>query len=72
MRSGIITGSIKNFPDDSFYPVFLFEWVITLFKKGKIKEAKAKMLQTDVANSFIIPAFLQVDNSRPPSKTFSN
>ncbi|MBU8881536.1 hypothetical protein KSK37_00405 [Kaistella sp. DKR-2] len=62
----------KNFPDDSGYPVFLFEWTITLFKKGKIKEAKAKTLQTDRANSWIVPAFLQVDNSRPPAKTFSN
>lgn len=62
----------KNFPDDSGYPVFLFEWIITLFKKGKIKEAKAKTLQTDLANSWIVPAFLQVDNSRPPAKTFSN
>lgn len=23
----------KNFPEDSGYPVFLFEWAITLFKK---------------------------------------
>lgn len=62
----------KNFPDDSGYPVFLFEWAITLFKKGKIKEAKAKTIQTDRANSWIIPAFLQVENSRPPAKMFSN
>lgn len=25
----------KNFPDDSGYPVFLFEWAITRFKKGR-------------------------------------
>lgn len=61
----------KNFPDDSGYPVFLFEWAITLFKKGRLKDAKAKTLQTDLANSYIIPAFLQIGNSRPSPKTFS-
>lgn len=62
----------KNFPDDSGYPVFLFEWAITLFKKGKMKEAKAKILQTDLANSYIIPTFLQVENLRPPTKAYSS
>ncbi|ACU06709.1 hypothetical protein FIC_00235 [Flavobacteriaceae bacterium 3519-10] len=61
----------KNFPDDSGYPVFLFEWVITLFKTGRLKEAKAKTLQTDLANSWIMPAFLQIRYSRPPAKIFS-
>ena len=62
----------KNFPEDSGYPVFLFEWAITLFKKGKIKAAKSKIIETDLANVWIIPTFLQVENSRQPSKTFSS
>ena len=36
----------KNFPEDSGYPVFLFEWAITLFKTGKIKNAEDKILET--------------------------
>lgn len=62
----------KNFPEDSGYPVFLFEWAITLFKKGNIKAAKAKIIETDLANAWIIPTFLQVENSRQSSKTFSS
>ncbi len=30
----------KTFPDDSGFPVFLFEWTIILFKTGKTKEAE--------------------------------
>ncbi|MDQ0477280.1 tol-pal system YbgF family protein [Chryseobacterium sp. MDT2-18] len=62
----------KNFPDDSGYPVFLFEWAITLFKKDRIKEAKAKIIQIDLVNTWIVPAFLEAENSRPPTKVFSN
>lgn len=62
----------KNFPEDSGYPVFLFEWAITLFKKGKIKAAKAKIIEIDLSNSLIVPTFLQVENSRQPSETFSS
>lgn len=42
-----------------------------LFKKGRLKEAEAKTLQTDIANCWIIPAFLQITTTRPPAKAFS-
>jgi len=32
----------KTFPDDMGYPVFLFEWIVILFKTGKEIEAKKK------------------------------
>lgn len=35
----------KNFPDDIGYPSFLFEWIIVLFKTGKLKEAEKKAFQ---------------------------
>lgn len=48
----------KNFPDDIGFPIFLFEWAITLFKYGKIKEAKKKILQTFCSNTYLIDHFL--------------
>jgi hypothetical protein len=42
-----------------------------LFKKGRLKEAEAKTLQTDIADRWIIPAFLQIKNTRPPAKAYS-
>lgn len=52
----------KNFPDDMGYPIFLFEWIIALFKTKKITLAEQKALQTFRANTHILNAFLQ----RPP------
>jgi hypothetical protein len=48
----------KTFPDDSGFPLFLFEWTITLFKTGKIKDAEKKALQTFIANTYLIDKFL--------------
>ncbi|OBQ55960.1 hypothetical protein JJL45_05935 [Tamlana sp. s12] len=48
----------KNFPEDSCYPIFLFEWTITLFKRKKIKDAEKKALETFCCNRFIIDVFL--------------
>jgi hypothetical protein len=48
----------KNFPDDCGYPIFLFEWTITLFKTGNIKAAEKKALQTFISNAYLIDKFL--------------
>ena len=48
----------KNFPDDSGFPIFLFEWIIALFKKKKIKEAEKKAMETFYANTYLIDKFL--------------
>lgn len=49
----------KNFPEDSGFPIFLFEWTITLFKKKKIKLAERKALETFYSNTYIIDFFLE-------------
>jgi len=48
----------KNFPDDCGYPIFLFEWTLTLFKTGQIKEAEKKAFQTFFANTYLFDKFL--------------
>lgn len=52
----------KNFPDDMGYPIFLFEWTITLFKTRKKAQAEQMALETYRANTYLFDAFLQ----RPP------
>ncbi|MBS1737824.1 MAG: hypothetical protein JSS98_14660 [Bacteroidetes bacterium] len=47
----------KNFPDDSGYPDFLFEWTITLFYSRKIKEAENKAIQTHFSNQHYFDKF---------------
>ncbi|WP_298766671.1 hypothetical protein [uncultured Polaribacter sp.] len=49
----------KNFPEDSGFPIFLFEWTITLFKKNKIKLAEKKALETFYSNTYLIDFFLE-------------
>lgn len=48
----------KNFDDDTGYPMFLFEWTITLFKNGKHKDAEKMALQTFFSNTYLIDKFL--------------
>lgn len=48
----------KNFPDDGFFPDFLFEWTIILFKSGKIKEAEKTAFQTFCSNTYLFDKFL--------------
>jgi hypothetical protein len=48
----------RTFPDDSGYPIFLFEWTLILFKTGNLKEAENKALQTLFANNYLFNKFL--------------
>lgn len=48
----------KNFPDDIGYPVFLFEWTLTLFKMGKMKDVEKRALQTFFSNTYLFDYFL--------------
>jgi len=48
----------KTFPDDSGYPIFLFEWTLILFKKGKIVEAEKKACETFFSNTYLFDKFL--------------
>jgi hypothetical protein len=47
----------KNFPDDSGFPDFLFEWTIILYKCGKIKEAEKKAFETFCSNTYLFAKF---------------
>lgn len=47
----------KNFPEDSCFPDFLFEWTIILFKAGKTKEAAQKAFNTFCANPYWFDKF---------------
>lgn len=47
----------KSFPDDSGFPDFLFEWIIILFKTGKIQEAEKKALQTFCRNTYLFDKY---------------
>jgi tetratricopeptide (TPR) repeat protein len=47
----------KNFPDDAGFPVFLFEWMIILFKTGRLDEAKKKAVETFNRNNYLFDKF---------------
>ena len=51
----------KAFDDDMGFPFFLFEWSITLFKNGKLKEAEKKMFQAIFISDALIDKFLEQD-----------
>lgn len=51
----------KNFPDDSGFPDFLFDWTIVLFKTGKINEAEKKALETFCRNTYLFDKFFNKD-----------
>ena len=48
----------KNFPDDSGYPIFLFEWTFILFKCDKLIEAENKAHLTFFSNTYLFDKFL--------------
>lgn len=48
----------KNFPEDTEYPMFLFERTITLFKTKRIKQAEKKAMQTFESNMYLLDQFL--------------
>lgn len=49
----------KNFPDDSCYPIFLFEWTFVLFKCNKLIEAEKKLHLTFFSNTYLLDKFLE-------------
>ncbi len=49
----------KNFPDDSGYPIFLFEWAFILFKCNKFQEAEMKAHETYFSNTYLFDKFLE-------------
>ena len=51
----------KTFEEDAGFPIFLFEWTVTLFKNNKLKEAEKKALETFLSNTYIFDKFLGKD-----------
>lgn len=49
---------MKNFPGDTGYPLFIFEWTIVLFKTRRAHQAENKALETFFANPYLIHSFL--------------
>ena len=48
----------KNFPGGGYYPDFLFEWTLILFKTGKLKDAEKKAFETFCSNTYLFDKFL--------------
>lgn len=47
----------KNFPDDSGYPIFLFQWTFVLCKCAKLTEAEQKAHRTFFSNTYLFDKF---------------
>ena len=62
----------KNFPDDSGYPIFLFEWTLILFKCDKLIEAENKAHQTFFSNTYLFDKFLGKEPLRLDKNESSN
>ena len=62
----------KNFPDDSGYPIFLFEWTFILFKCDKLKEAEQKAHRTFFSNTYLFDRFFGKEPLQPGKSENSN
>lgn len=62
----------KNFPDDSGYLGFLFEWTIILFKASKLKQAAEKAFETFCCNTYLYDVFYDRPARSFQKREFSN
>ena len=62
----------KNFPDDSGFPDFLFEWTIILFQTTNLKDAEKKAFQTFCANTYLFDKFFNQPVTPIDKYEFSN
>jgi hypothetical protein len=62
----------KNFPDDSGFPIFLFEWAFILFKCNKLIEAENKAHRTFFSNTYLFDKFLEKEPLRIDKEESSN
>jgi hypothetical protein len=62
----------RTFPDDSGFPIFLFEETLILFKTGKLKEAESKAYKTFAANNYLFDKFLGKELLKIEKNEFSN
>jgi hypothetical protein len=47
----------KNFPDDSGFPEFLFEWAVILFKNNLLIEAERMIFRTFCRNTYVLDEY---------------
>ncbi|GAA4004924.1 hypothetical protein GCM10022408_15910 [Hymenobacter fastidiosus] len=62
----------KNFPNDSGYSIFLFEWTFILFKCNNLIKAEQKAHRTFFSNTYLFDKFLgkqplQLDKNESPN-----
>lgn len=62
----------KYFPDDSGYPIFLFESAFILFKCNKLKDAEKKVHRTFFSNTYLLDKFLGNEPLRIEKNESSN
>ena len=62
----------KNFPDDIGYPIFLFEWTVTLFKTKRLKEAEMMARKTFSSNTYLLDGFLGNQFAKLDEVSYSN
>lgn len=62
----------KNFPDDSGYPIFLFEASLILFKCNKLKEAEEMAHRTFFSNTYLFDKFLEKETLKFEKNESSN
>jgi hypothetical protein len=62
----------KNFPDDSGYPIFLFESTLILYKCDKLIEAEEKAHQTFFSNTYLFDKFLNKETLQLNKNESSN
>ena len=51
----------KNFPDDIPEPHMSQCWILSLYRAGKIEEAKLKLYQTMLSNLYLLPHLFKMD-----------
>ncbi|MFN0047885.1 MAG: hypothetical protein ACKVOU_02040 [Cytophagales bacterium] len=62
----------KNFPSDSCYSTFLYEWTIVLFKTGRLKEAEKKALEVFCSDNGVLFKILQIGDANMANDELAN
>jgi hypothetical protein len=62
----------KTFPDDSGYPIFLFEWTFILYQNNNLQDAEKKAHQTFFSNTYLFDKFLGKESLQLDKNESSN
>ncbi len=79
MLMGDIDGAVKSFnlfqrrfPDDAGQPFQYLTWILALYKKGKVKKAETKLMQTMLINLYLVPYIFGDDINKYNFRHFLN